>query len=1547
MPSRTRPTAPRSEVDVTVNKATPAWSNLSSPSIVYGTPSTTISGSILGGATLPTGDISITLDGTTQQAAIGGVPGTPGLGSFSSTFNTQGLAVASSPYTIAYSYAGDAKDLPATATSLLAVAAATPSWSNLTGSSIVYGTASATLSGTILDGTTPPTGSVSITLDGTTQQAAIGGVSGTPGLGNFSASFDTHALPVAGSPYPITYTYAGDANSNAAPTDTSQTLTVVDATPSWSNLSAPSITYGTGSTTLSGTILDGTTPPTGSVSITLDGTTQQAAIGADGSFSATFDTQGLAVASSPYPITYAYAGDANSNPAPSDTTQTLTVADATPSWSNLSAPSITYGTGSTTLSGTILDGTTPPTGSVAITLGGTTQQAAIGADGSFSASFDTQGLAVASSPYPITYTYAGDANSNAAPTDTSQTLTVAKATPSWSNLSAPSITYGTGSTTLSGTILDGTTPPTGNVSITLGGTTQQAAIGADGSFSATFDTQGLAVASSPYPIAYTYAGDANSNAAPTDTSQTLTVAKATPSWSNLSAPSITYGTGSTTLSGTILDGTTPPTGNVSITLGGTTQQAAIGADGSFSASFDTQGLAVAGSPYPITYTYAGDANSNAAPTDTSQTLTVAKATPSWSNLSAPSITYGTGSTTLSGTILDGTTPPTGYPPAGDVSITLGGTTQQAAIGADGSFSSVFDTQGLAITGSPYTITYSYAGDVNSNAAPTDTTQTLTVAKATPSWSNLSAPSITYGTDSTTLSGTILDGTTPPTGYPPAGNVAITLGGATQQAAIGADGSFSSTFNTQGLAVASSPYAITYTYAGDANSNPAPSDTTQTLTVAKANPAWSNLSAPSIAYGTASTTLSGTILDGATAPTGSVAITLGGATQQAAIGADGTFSSTFNTQGLAVASSPYPITYTYAGDANSNPAPTDSSQTLTVAKATPSWSNLSAPSIAYGTASTTLSGTILDGATAPTGSVAITLGGTTQQAAIGADGSFSATFDTQGLTVAGSPYPITYTYAGDANSNAAPTDTSQTLTVAKATPSWSNLSAPSITYGTGSTTLSGTILDGTTPPTGYPPAGNVSITLGGTTQQAAIGADGSFSSVFDTQGLAIAGSPYTITYSYAGDVNSNPAAANTSQTVTVAKATPSWSNLSAPSIAYGTASTTLSGTILDGATAPTGSVSITLGGTTQEAAIGPDGSFSSTFNTQGLAVASSPYPITYAYAGDANSNPAPSDTTQTLTVAKATPSWSNLSAPSITYGTASTTLSGTILDGATAPTGSVSITLGGTTQVAAIGPDGSFSATFNTQGLPVASSPYAITYTYAGDANSNAAPSDTTQTLTVAKATPAWSNLSAPSIAPGTASVTLSGTILDGKTAPTGSVSITLGGTTQQATIGPDGSFSSTFNTQGLAVASSPYAITYTYAGDANSNAAPSDTSQSLTVAKATPSWSNLSAPSITYGTASTTLAGTILNGQSGPAGNVSITLDGTTQQAAIGADGGFSSTFDTQALAVAGSPYTITTVTPAATLFLPRAPPRRSRSPRRRPVGAASPPRRSPPARPP
>ena len=99
-------------------------------------------------------------------------------------------------------------------------------------------------------------------------------------------------------------------------------------------------------------------------------------------------------------------------------------------------------------------------------------------------------------------------------------------------------------------------------------------------------------------------------------------------------------------------------------------------------------------------------------------------TPSFDSLVGPTITYGQPSVTLGGRISAGSA----YP-SGSVNIVVAGVTESATINpADGTFSAALDTSTLGVTGSPYTITYSYPGD-GTYGAIQDTSKSLTVNPA--------------------------------------------------------------------------------------------------------------------------------------------------------------------------------------------------------------------------------------------------------------------------------------------------------------------------------------------------------------------------------------------------------------------------------------------------------------------------------------------------------------------------------------------------------------------------------------------------------------------------------------------------------------------------------------------------------------------------------------------------------------------------------------------------------------------------------------------------
>jgi hypothetical protein len=190
--------------------------------------------------------------------------------------------------------------------------------------------------------------------------------------------------------------------------------------------------------------------------------------------------------------------------------------------------------------------------------------------------------------------------------------------------------------------------------------------------------------------------------------------------------------------------------------------------------------------------------------------------------------------------------------------------------------------------------------------------------------------------------------------------------------------------------------------------------------------------------------------------------------------------------------------------------------------------------------------------------------------------------------------------------------------------------------------------------------------------------------------------------------------------------------------------------------------------------------------------------------------------------KGTPSFSNLSAPTIPYGTATTTISGNLGSSAPFPTGSVSITLNSVTKSATLQSDGSFSTSFDTSALPVQSGGYTISYSYAGDNNYSSATGSSTLTVTKASSTTTVSDAGGPyKGSPYTASAEAKGPgSLDDTNPADFTFSYVGTGTTSY---GPSATAPTNPGT---------YSVTATYNGDANHTG--SIGSASFNIGKATP-----------------------------------------------------------------------------------------------------------------
>jgi len=232
-------------------------------------------------------------DGTahsSSSAAVGTDGVTPVAGSYVYTYNNSPVApTAANTYIVAATFvSADPNYTNATALTTLIINPATPTLTLSAGPFNYDGTAhGATAAALGIDGVTPVAGSATFTYNGSS------------------------TVPTNAGTYTVAATFT-PSDSNYTTVAGSTTLTINKVSPVFSNLNSPTINFGTATTVLSGTLSAGTLYPTGtSVSITLNGVTHTATLGAGGAFSATFNTANLAASTTPYTISYSFAGNTN------------------------------------------------------------------------------------------------------------------------------------------------------------------------------------------------------------------------------------------------------------------------------------------------------------------------------------------------------------------------------------------------------------------------------------------------------------------------------------------------------------------------------------------------------------------------------------------------------------------------------------------------------------------------------------------------------------------------------------------------------------------------------------------------------------------------------------------------------------------------------------------------------------------------------------------------------------------------------------------------------------------------------------------------------------------------------------------------------------------------------------------------------------------------------------------------------------------------------------------------------------------------------------
>jgi hypothetical protein len=1046
--------------------------------------------------------------------------------------------------------------------------------------------------------------------------------------------------------------------------------------------------------------------PTGTITITSGGVTLGSGSVTSTSGTVTISTTVLPVGSDL--ITANYSGDNVNNPETGSTTQTVTKASPTETLSSSINPSAAN-------QSVVFTASVPSsaTGTVTFMSGSTILGTSPLSNGVATISSTTLPIG----PDTITATYNGDINNNTATATLTQTVN--KATPTVVVSTSGPSTYGS-SVTITATVPPGTT---GTITITSGGTTLGSGAVNPTTGTVTVTTSTLPVGSDP--IAASYGGDVNDNPATGTTTQNVT--KATPVVTLTSSVNPSAVNQSVTFTASLPSGVS---GTVTFTSGSTLLGTSTISSGV--ATISTSTLPT-GSDI-ITATYNGDTNNNSA--TASLTQSVGKNTPPVTVTTSGSSTYG-GSVTITTTVPPGTT--------GTITVTSGGVTLGSGTVNPTTGTLTITTTTLPVGNDP--ITASYGGDTSNNPATGTTTQTVT--KASPQETLSSSINPSAANQAVVFTASLPSSAT--------GTVTFTSG----STVLGTSTLVSGVTSVSTSTLPIGPDPITATYNGDTNNNSAVATLTQTVN--KATPTVIVTTSGSSSYGNP-VTITATVPPGTT---GTITVISGGTTLGSGTVNPTTGTVTITTTTLPVGSDP--ITASYGGDTNDNPATGTTTQIVT--KATPSVTLTSSVNPSAVNQSVTFTASLPSGVT---GTVTFTSGSNI----LGSSALTSGAATVTSSTLPSGSDTITASYGGDANYNSAVATLIQV--VGKTTPTVVVTTSGSSSYGS-SVTITATVPPGTT--------GTITITSGGTILGSGTVNPTTGTVTVSTTTLPVGSDP--ITASYGGDTNDNPATGTTTQNVT--KATPVVTLTSSVNPSAVNQSVTLTASLPSGVS---GTVTFTSGSTLLGTSTISSGA--ATISTSTLPTGSDT--ITATYNGDTNNNPATASLTQS--VGKNTPilpppvvSSSNvpIDTPETITETVPTGVTGTVtFSNGTTPLGSATIVNG--------------VATLTVPSLPLGVD--SITAATSGDANNNPAVSPPTL-VTVGKTATVVTLTSSANPSAVSQPITFSATVHPGAT---GLVTF-LDGSTTLGTGVVNTSGVAILSTSALTIGSHP--ITASYAGDSS------------------------------------------------------------------------------------------------------------------------------------
>jgi Bacterial Ig-like domain (group 3) len=964
----------------------PVFSLLTGATIVYGTATAALGGTILAGAVVPTGNVSITINGVAQPAGI------QSNGSFVVAFPTATLGVAGSPYAITYTYTANAEFLGVTNSSQVLTINKDGTTTALMSSTnpSVFGqsvTFTATLAA-VAPGAGTPTGSVTF-MDGGTSLGIATLSGGVATFSTNSQSMATHA---------ITAVYGGDANFTTSTSGALSQVVNQDSTSTALTSSVNPAVFGQSVTFVAAVTANapGAGTPSGTVSFMKGSTILDTAIlGMNATVG--FSTSALTVGSAQ--ITAVYSGDTDFLTSTSSTTVTINQASTTTSL--IASPTSLTSGQSVTLTATIAavaPGAGTPTGSVKFFVGTTSL-------GTANLSGNTAILTTAALPVgkdSLTAQYLSDPNFTGS-TSSAVIVTVnagIATTTSVSSSANPSVFGQSVTLTAAVTPSSGNGTPTGSVIFYDGSTALGTATLSSKKASLSMTT--LAVGS--HAITAVYSGNTSySPSTSTVLTQTVNKDSSTSKVTSSANPSVYGQSVSLTVTVTAASpGNGTPTGTVTFYDG--TANLGTGTLNGATAILSTTFLVVGS--HSVTVVYSGDGNFTGS-TSPALTQTVNQAGTVTAVVSTvnPSV-YGQ-QLTLTATV-SANSPGSGTP-TGTVTFSVGSTVLGTATLSSGNAS--FTTTSPLSVGND-TIKASYGGDTNFKTSAGTVVQTVNQDSTTTSVVSSANPSV-YG-QSVTFTATVAANA--PGSGTPTGSVKFTSGSTTLGTVTLSNGTAS--YSTAKLATGLD--TITATYNGSTSFITSNASLNQTVGQdATSGTVTSSLNPSVFGQWVTFTAIVSAASPGSGTPTGTLKF-LDGSTLLTTATLNGSGKATFQTSALLAGS--HSITVVYSGDANFVTS-TSSVQGQTVKlDATTIKLSSSTGSSVYGQ-SVTFTATVSansPGSGTPTGTVTFMDGSTSLGTGTLSGG--VATFSISTLTVGS--HSITGVYSGDANFT---TSTSSTLT----------------------------------------------------------------------------------------------------------------------------------------------------------------------------------------------------------------------------------------------------------------------------------------------------------------------------------------------------------------------------------------------------------------------------------------------------------------------------------------------------------------------------------------